>query len=197
MLPELDMQRLLLALHLLGFAIGVGGATVTDVFFFKFLRDYKISKSEADFMQTLSRIMWVGVLILALSGLGLFLHDPARLLASAKFISKMTVVAVLVANGAFLHFSVSPRLHNIAYMPANHPKRGEFRRFRERAFISGGISLVSWYYAFALAVSRLHDIPIAVYLGIYTVLLIVAFAGALLSDWALTRKAERATSGSR
>lgn len=196
-MPELDIQRILLALHLFGFAIGVGGATVTDVFFFKFLRDYKISKSEADFMRTLSRVMWAGVLTLALTGLGLFLLDPERLLASAKFLTKMTVVAVLVANGTCLHFFISPKMHKIAYMPADHPKRNVFRRFREKAFISGGVSIVSWYYAFALAVSRFQDVPLWGYLGVYTLLLITAFGGALIADWTLSRKAESSKSGSR
>jgi hypothetical protein len=81
-------------------------------------------------------------------------------------------------------------------MPADHPKQGWFRRFREKAFISGGISIVSWYYAFALAVSRFQDVPVAGYLGAYLILLILAFAGALLSDWALSRKAARSRSGS-
>lgn len=195
MLP-IDFHRLLLALHLLGFAIGVGGATVTDVFFFKFLRDYKISKNEADFMRTLSRIMWAGVLLLALSGLGLFLLNPDRLLASAKFLSKMVVVIVLITNGVFLHFFISPKLHKIAYMPSDHPRKNEFRRFREKAFISGGVSIVSWYYAFALAVSRFRDLTVWHYLGVYLLLLTLAFAGALLADWRLSIKAERHHSGS-
>lgn len=193
----MDLHRLLLVAHLFGFAIGVGGATVTDIFFFKFLRDYRISKSEADFMRTLSRIMWGGVILLALSGIGLFLLDPTRLLASAKFISKMTVVAVLVANGTFLHFFISPKLRRIAYMPADHPKRNEFRNFRQRAFVSGGISIVSWYYAFLLAVSRFSDVPVSGYLGLYAILLVAAFGGALIGDWIINRQADRAKSGSR
>ncbi len=147
-------------------------------------------------MQTLSRIMWASVLLLALSGLGLFLLDPERLLASSKFLSKMMVVAVLVANGAFLHFFISPKIHRIAYMPADHPKKNAFRRFREKMFISGGVSIASWYYAFALAVSRFQDVPLLGYLGVYLVLLIMAFGGALVADWALSRRAERSRSGS-
>lgn len=148
----MDTQRLLLALHLFGFAIGVGGATVTDIFFMKFLKDFRISRTEADFMRTLSRILWLGVVILSVSGLGLFLLDPARLLTSAKFISKMGVVAVLLLNGWFLHFAVTPSLRRIAFHEDPHPQAKQFQKIRQRAFISGGISIVSWYYAFFLAV---------------------------------------------
>lgn len=190
----MDTQRLLLALHLLGFAIGVGGATVTDVFFLKFLKDFRISRTEADFMRTLSRILWLGVVILAITGLGLFLLDPARLLASAKFISKMAVVTILLLNGWFLHFAVTPSLRRIAFHEDPHPHAKQFQQIRQRAFISGGISIVSWYYAFFLAVSRFKTVTLGGYLALYTLLLVAAFAGALLLDDRLAKAAKTAKS---
>ncbi|QQR60594.1 hypothetical protein IPH19_04260 [Candidatus Uhrbacteria bacterium] len=190
----MDTQRLLLALHLFGFAIGVGGATVTDIFFMKFLKDFRISRTEADFMQTLSRILWIGVVILALTGLGLFLHDPARLLTSAKFLSKMGVVLVLLLNGWFLHFAVTPSLRRIAFHEDPHPQAKRFREIRQRAFISGGISIVSWYYAFFLAISRFQTVTITGYMALYVLLLVSAFAGALLMDDRLSKAAKEAKS---
>lgn len=183
----------LLALHLIGFAIGVGGATVADVFFLKFLKDFRISKTEADFMKTLSRILWTGVVILTVTGLGLFLLDPARLLASAKFISKMIVVLVLFLNGVFLHYFVTPSLHKIAFHK-DHPKAKSLKRIRQQAFISGGISIVSWYYAFFLAVSRFKNVTLAGYLAVYIALLVTAFAGAILMDYRLTQASKKAKS---
>lgn len=193
-MADMDAQRYILALHLLGFAIGVGGATVTDVFFLKFLKDFRISKTEADFMRTLSRILWMGVIILSITGLGLFLLDPVRLLSSAKFISKMVVVMVLLLNGVFLHFAVAPSLRRIAFHE-NHPHAEKLRQIRQRAFISGGISIVSWYYAFFLAVSRFKTITLSGYLSLYILLLVAAFAGALLMDDRLTKAAKQAKSG--
>ncbi len=190
----MDTQRLLLALHLFGFAIGVGGATVTDIFFMKFLKDFRISRTEADFMQTLSRILWIGVVILSLTGLGLFLLDPARLLTSAKFLSKMGVVLVLLLNGWFLHFAVTPSLRRIAFHEDPHPQAKRFREIRQRAFISGGISIVSWYYAFILAVSRFKTVTITGYMALYVLLLVSAFAGALLMDDRLSKAAKEAKS---
>src|SRR3989344_1068910 len=37
----------ILGLHVLGLALGLGGATCTDLFFFKFLKDFRISHEEA------------------------------------------------------------------------------------------------------------------------------------------------------
>jgi len=189
----MDIQNALLTLHLFGFAIGVGGATVTDVFFIKFLKDFRISKHEAEFMRTLSRILWAGVLILSISGLGLFLLDPARLLASSKFIAKMVVVLVLLINGIFLHYYVTPTLQKIAFHE-NHPQALKLRQIRQRAFISGGISITSWYYAFLLAMSRFKNISILEYVTIYGCLLVAAFSGALLMDYRLTQAAKRVKS---
>jgi len=190
----MDFQRFLLALHLFGFAIGVGGATITDVFFMKFLKDFRISRTEADFMRTLSRILWAGVIILSVTGLGLFLQDPARLLTSAKFISKMTIVLVLLLNGFFLNFVVTPSLRRIAFHEDPSPRTQAFRRIRQRAFIAGGISLVSWYYAFFLAISQFKTVTISGYLSLYILLLVAAFAGALLMDDRLSKAAKIAKS---
>jgi hypothetical protein len=190
----MDIHRILLALHLLGFAIGVGGATVTDIFFIKFLKDFRISRTEADFMRTLSRILWIGVVILSVTGLGLFLLDPARLLTSAKFISKMGVVLVLLLNGWFLNFAVTPSLRRIAFHEDPHPQAKQFRQIRQHAFISGGISIVSWYYAFFLAISRFKTVTLSGYIALYVLLLVAAFAGALLMDDRLTKAANLAKS---
>mgnify|MGYP000470231176 CR=1 FL=1 len=143
-------------------------------------------------MRTLSRILWIGVVILALSGLGLFLLDPARLLTSAKFLSKMGVVLVLLLNGWFLHFAVTPTLKRIAFHEDPHPLAKQFRQIRQRAFISGGISIVSWYYAFFLAISRFQSVTMTGFLALYTLLLVAAFAGALLMDDRLSRAAKSA-----
>ena len=185
----MDAQRIFLILHLFGMAIGVGGAVVTDVFFMKFLRDFKISKVEADFLRTLSRIMWSAVVVLGLSGLGLFLLDVDRYLASGNFMAKMTVVLVLVLNGAFLHFVVTPTLRKLAFHPPAHSKTDRTRMLRERAFVAGAISMTSWAYAFLLAMLKWTDIPYLAYVGAYGVLLVFAFASGLLMDALLTKKA--------
>lgn len=190
----MDLHRYLLAFHLFGFAIGVGGATITDVFFMKFLKDFRISRTEADFMRTLSRILWAGVIILAVTGLGLFLLDAGRLITSAKFISKMTVVLVLLLNGCFLHYAVTPSLRRIAFHVDPSPLAEQFRRIRQRAFIAGGISIVSWYYAFFLAISRFPTATISAYLSLYILLLVISFAGALLMDERLSKAAKMAKS---
>jgi len=136
-------------LHSLGFILGVGAATITDVFFFKFLKDHQISEEEKGTMETLSGVIWFGLAILLVSGLMLFLAEQARLSQSPKFLLKVVVVSVIVVNGFVLNLLVSPRMRQLSFegtKPARH--------FRRLAFALGGISIISWYIAFILGSIR-------------------------------------------
>jgi uncharacterized membrane protein len=134
--------------HMFGVALGLGGATIADIFFFKFLRDFKISEWEADILHTLSQIIWFALAILLLSGAGLYVLDAAALSANVKFIAKMTAVLVIIANGALLNLLIAPKLVKISFGEAHAHMAGELRHIRKIAFALGAISLVSWYAAF-------------------------------------------------
>lgn len=138
-----------LIIHGLGFILGVGGATFSDIFFFRFLKDHQISEEEKRTFDTLTNVIWVGLAILVLSGLMLFLPEQARLGVSPKFLLKVVVVGVIAVNGLALNMFVSPRLRQLSFdgaKPARH--------LRRLAFALGGISIVSWYIAFLLGSLR-------------------------------------------
>ena len=135
--------------HGLGFIIGVGGATFSDIFFFQFLKDHKISDEEKNTFDTLSGVIWIGLAILVISGLMLFLPEQARLGASPKFLLKVVVVSVIAVNGLALNLFVAPRLRQLSF-EGTKPARA----FRRLAFALGGISIVSWYMAFILGSLR-------------------------------------------
>ena len=61
---------------------------VTDVFFMKFLKDYKISESESEILDTLSQVVWFALGLLILTGFALFLPTSWEYLAKTKFIAK-------------------------------------------------------------------------------------------------------------
>lgn len=135
--------------HGVGFVLGVGGATFSDIFFFRFLKDHQISEEEKDTFDTLSAVIWVGLAILVMSGLMLYLPEQARLDMSAKFLLKVLVVGVIVVNGLALNLFVSPRMRQLSFDRAKPA-----RAFRRVAFALGGISIVSWYIAFLLGSLR-------------------------------------------
>lgn len=178
-----------LILHLIGVALGLGAATISDIFFFKFLKDFKISQYESEILSTLSQIIWFGLGLLFLSGLGLFLPAIAKYALSSKFIVKMIIFAIIVCNGIFLNYYISPRLLDISFGKEHHHQAGELRTFRKVAFASGATSFVSWYSA--LTLGALRTVPLTVP-QIFSIYLTVLFIAITISQIIESRMAKQA-----
>lgn len=143
-------RNLFLLLHIVSFAIGLGGATIADIFFFKFLKDFRISEAESETLDTLSRVIWVALGVIVVSGVGLYLPNAEALNQVPKFLVKMIVVGVLIVNGIFLNLLVAPRLVKIAFHQKHFHEKNELHHIRKIAFALGAISITSWYSAFFL-----------------------------------------------
>ncbi len=167
-------KPIILVLHMLGIALGLGAATIADMFFFKFLRDFKISEFEAEVLHNLTQIIWLGLAILVLTGFGLFLPQAAVLMESAKFLLKALVVAVIIINGSLLNLYVSPRLVHISFGEEHNHIKGELHNIRKIAFALGGVSITSWYTAFILG--SIESLPFSLVTGVsfYAALVLVA-----------------------
>lgn len=146
-----------LALHLLSVSIGVGSAVISDILFFKFLKDFQISVFEAGVMKFLSQMMWLALGIIIMTGLGLYLPHGEHLKENPAFVMKMIILAVIVINGAFLNLLVLPRLIKASF--SNNPPEGRLTYSYEKSdlpimgrlpFILGPVSLVSWISIFFL-----------------------------------------------
>ncbi|MFU8803209.1 MAG: hypothetical protein ACNA8W_05300 [Bradymonadaceae bacterium] len=188
-------QRYLWGLHILGVVFGLGAATVTDVMFFKFLHNFRIVPREQELMATLSKIVWIGITLLLVSGVLLFLPRAEVFFASDRFLMKMTAVAVIIANGIVLNLWIQPRARRISFVEAgeHHVEEEELRereRVRRIAFSLGGISFISWYTAFALAILNMIAVAYVWLLLIFLVAILLAVAGALVQERRIERKAE-------
>ncbi|PCI21372.1 hypothetical protein COB64_00620 [Candidatus Wolfebacteria bacterium] len=152
-----DYRSIIIVVHALSAAIGLGAATVTDILFFKFLKDYKISEKEADIMSTVSQVIWFALGMLVISGLGIYVTNIEIFNASMKFLVKSFGVGVIIVNGIFLNLYIAPKLVQISFgKPHDHTER-ELNIFRKLAFALGSISLVSWYTVFILG-AVLHSL---------------------------------------
>lgn len=190
-LPFLETARgPILILHLFGMAIGLGAATVADVLFFRFLKDFRISDLESEVLKSISEVVWLALGIIVLAGLGLYLPHAAELNASPKFLMKMLVVAVIILNGSFLNLLVAPKLVAISFGKKHHHLVGELHRARRLAFALGPVSIVSWYSAFIIASI---DWPYGFFplFMIYLGCLAVAIMAGQVIDARLVRKAAK------
>jgi hypothetical protein len=142
--------------HLVGVALGLGGATIGDLAVLRSLR--RGEPAPREHLDYMSQAIWLGLALLAISGIALFVRSPSTYLSSSGFIAKMVVVSGLVANGLYLQ------------------RRLPSLRITWMTLVSGAISSVSWYGALAVAMlkTKLH-LPLADYIGLYvTGILVVA-----------------------
>lgn len=177
----------LLVLHGLAAATGVGAATVTDVLFFKFLRDLRISEEEAGILKSVSQVIWLALAALVITGFALWLPEAERLNQSAKFLVKMIAVAVIIVNGSLLNLWIAPRLIRISFGQRHEHLPGELRRARRFAFALGAVSITSWYSAFVLG--SLHGdlaIGFAPLLALYAAAVLAAVAMSQIADGSLS-----------
>ncbi|MBI4117570.1 MAG: vitamin K epoxide reductase family protein [Parcubacteria group bacterium] len=167
-------EFLFVLMHLIAVGLGVGGATIGDILFFKFLKDFRISRFEADVLRTLSQIIWTALGIFFISGAAIYLTDMAKYNESSKFLVKMFIVLVITINGFFLNLVIAPKLMKISFHKKHDHKARELAKYRKLAFSLGAISLTSWYTA--LILGSMHQIPFDVETGILAYLLILLMA---------------------
>jgi multidrug transporter EmrE-like cation transporter len=181
--PILSSQKVLwVIVHNIGFILGVGAATITDIFFFKFLKDNIITQEEKDTMDTLSAVIWAGLAILIVSGLALYLPEQARLAVSSKFLIKVVVVGVIVLNGFLLNMIVAPNMRRLSFEGGLPEKR-----FRRLAFALGGISFSSWYIAFFLGALRKIPVDFNFALWAYLGVLVFVVIGSQVTERFVTK----------
>lgn len=164
----LNYHNVSVVLHLLGVVTGMGGAVASDLIFFSSIRDKKISHDETRFLRLGSKMVWAGLAIIIISGVFLFFENTERYFNSAKFMAKMTIVAILTINGAVFHFVHMPRLHRYG------DGRSAF------LFVSGAVSIVSWTSALVLGVLGRLTYTYFEIMGVYVVFLLIAVACAIL-----------------
>ena len=168
MMPYLATYKpLILGVHLAGVVIGFGGAIIADMFFMKFLKDFRISADESAFLKTLSQIIWFGLGVIFIGGLFLFLSDVDTYAHSAKFLAKMVVVAVIIVNGFFLNTFVSQNLTKIPFEGEISDLDEKTKETRKLAFALGAISATSWWTAFILGMMRASPAPFITILAVY------------------------------
>ncbi len=168
-----SIKTLSTILHVLSVVCAMGAAFSADILFHFFAADRKLSPIEVRILSILSRVVWYGLLAVTVTGGAIFLTDPARYLASTKFLVKMTIMVVLVLNGIMLDWYVRAHLLGSGFFTA---RREAFAR--KIAFICGTISAVSWVSLLALGVfdgvKSSYASVMALYAGILGTLIVAS-----------------------
>lgn len=179
----MDWHSVLIVGHIIGTALGVGGATISDFLFFKAIKDKKISSTEFDFLKTVSKVVWLGFLILVFSGFGLLIFyrlnfGASEIIYRSGFLAKMTVALAIFFNGLLMHWKIFPLLEaNLGKILNQSP---DFLKKGRWVFCTGVISIISWYSALILGVWRN---PTLSYFEIISVYLGLIFVGVLAANF--------------
>ena len=170
----MDISLFITLFHIIGVAIGVGGATVSDVLFFRAMADKRISRDEIALLHTLGMMLWVGLFILFASGLGflalqLINTGTVTYLGEPWFQSKMTIIAVLFTNALVMHWYIFPFMYDHLNQKLNY----ETMRPKLALFATTGVvSIASWYTALTLGVTRGLDFSYGLILNLYFAILV-------------------------
>lgn len=151
----MDWFSLLVVSHIIGAALGVGGATFAEINVIRALRDGKISNDESALMHGVYSTIRLGFFITLISGFGFLvfyrLNGMEELLYEPKLWAKMTIIGFLGLNAMLLQVRAIPLMWGSA------------------------ISITSWYAA--LIIGSLHDIEYSYFtiLAMYAVAVAVSF----------------------
>lgn len=168
----MNVYGLLVFAHVAGTIISVGGATMSDALFFKSVRNRKISKDEFKLLHEAGKVIWGGLALVVLAGLGLIgyqhMQGSVTLYYQAYFQMKMLLIGVVIVNGLVFHMKVLPLLK--AHLGEDLREKALSQYFWLFS-LTGAISIVSWWSIVVLAVLN-PDLPLLLMLNLYAVLVV-------------------------
>ncbi len=166
-----SLHSIFIIVHLFGVVLGAGGAFISDGIFFTSLKDKIISKDEFRIIRTASNFIWGGLLLLVISGVGLFTQNVEVLSSSEKFISKMTVVVIIILNGIIFHFFHLPFLKRNLEKKLASKANPSSEKLIPFVLTSGVISIVSWASAVILGALRSFSYSYTTFLSVYVLII--------------------------
>ena len=169
------MHTFLIITHIIGAVMGVGGATSSDILFFRALKKGKIESAEFESLKKFSLIIWLGFTVLAFSGISFFIFYRLNMFGPAvayspKLWAHFTIALVVFFNGLVMHWKVFPLIESGIGKPLFS------ENFIKKSFVvfsTGAISILSWYSAFILGMSRTLDLSYLKIIGVYFIIILV------------------------
>lgn len=154
----MDIHSILIIAHLIGVALGVGGATFGGIFYLKAMKDGKVDPMEGEWLSVIFMVLRVGLIIATLSGFGFFLEyrftgQEERLL-DPRLWAKMTIILALVSNALLIQMRKIPM------------------------WLGEALSITSWYGALVLGIMQSVNYAYSTFM-IYYIIAIFIVAGIL------------------
>ena len=137
-------------LHFVGLAWGVGGATIASIISAKADKDREIGSSFIKIVPAISKLIWIGILLLIISGVGIGITTPYGEPDKQLFIVKIIIFALLIIIGIIIGLKIK-KMKLIA-PKENEKPLDEFLKTKKQLKILSIISLIIWYAIVGLSV---------------------------------------------
>ena len=145
----MDIHSFLIVAHLIGVALGVGGATFGGILYLKAMKDGKIDPMEGEWLSVIFMVLRIGLAIAVITGFGFLLEyrftGQEERLMDPRLWAKLTVILVLVANALLIQMRRIPM------------------------WLGESLSLTSWYGALVLGIIRGVDYSYFAFLFFYLI----------------------------
>jgi len=145
MLSELSQINWILFFHIAGIIIGLGAVTVIDFMGFISRKNKKWTQTTIQAHHITKPLIWIGTILVILSWIFIILKEGFTNINSVKSI----ILVILILNGSFLSFYISPRLDKLAGENTLLPKH-----LQNRIAISMIISFIGWWSFVILTIAK-------------------------------------------
>jgi hypothetical protein len=164
----MSIYEIIVTLHVVSAAVGVGAAATSDTIFLRSIRNRIISRDQFVLIRAASRVVFGGLIILTLTGIYMMFVNPG-LVRMPYFQVKMTAVLILMVNGLVFHAKLLPffKQHMDVKLSKEHISSKQWL-----FAITGAVSAVSWFTALIIAVMGDTGIGYVLMAGIYIALMI-------------------------
>lgn len=169
MLEFLSSQRYLMSIvYSLGFSLGLGSIATSYFLLYRFLKDFKITKKEKEVFQYTTQIVWLGIMMLLVSGIGLFIIGPFTPL----YIFHTILLGVLVITETIITLFIIPHLSKISSKRKSIIDK--LYSWRKLTFSVSAASISTWILLFVINHFYITNMSIPEYLFLYTGILILS-----------------------
>lgn len=181
-----EYKKISTIMHVFAVILGMGSALVSDILFNVYIKDKKINPTENNTLEVLSKVIWISLWAIMLSGVAIFLSNPDAYSISPKFLLKIFIVSIIIINGYLFARITHGSLQKLNFTDTN--SNHKYVRIRRMSFAFGAVSVISWLLAFVLG--SIKSIPISFWQGliIYGVLLVVGIVGSQIAERMIVNK---------
>jgi hypothetical protein len=173
-----DLKSAIMLVHIIGLALGLGGAWITDIFLTKYVTKHSITLEKFQFVEFASKVVCYGLALLWASGIGFvayyYFFSPEYLF-NEKVWAKAFIVMILTVNGVFVHLYVLPIVRLCIGSPLLAMVSPKVAHKLTTVCV---VSVLSWMFPLLLGVSKTLNFSVKAIeiLGVYALTILLSLA---------------------